>query len=782
MITSGLFARRLLKTVLERSLSVRVLLRFLLRSVLPACLSPLVFVGLMLAIDIFLGQGVALGQGLEQVNSEDEVESGERGFRADLGVDGKYRSGRWTQLLLTAATANQTYEVQTLDGDAVRYKYRIKAEGDLLAEGGYRTYFPAGPPGAPFEIFLVGEDDQVLGPPVFRTRLFEGLVDVDRPWVVGLGSGIGLETLGRNELLGLSGSLDVSLVESSVDMPDHWVGFDGVDLIVISGSSVELLRSMVPAQHEAIAEWISGGGHLLLTLGSRGAEVLDAAPWLGKWLVGEGEVQLVTAEPEGIETFVSARSPVQPFPAIRFSGPASVTLLSGRSSDRQALPLLTLQSVGLGKVTTFAGGLDESPLRGWAQFEDFVDRTIPDLLPKKRKRGERPVAAEVRYSEVAGQVRINLDRFASAGGARFSLIAAMVLALVGLIGPFDYFLINRWLGRPLLGWLSFPLTIVAFSAAIVLWNQQAAPTSLNQITVLDMDNETGLGRGFAWAQLYSDQAERFDLQFVDVNEKFDSGVSETKSPAEILTSPWGYAGRAFGGIEVAGEDIRLPSYQLTTTFAGVGRESNNAMSSRMLGVPLAPKSSRGVVGRWRFEADEFSGVDLKRRVGSDLLVGSLLNPFDKDLLDGFLVYRNLAYILPTRVPAGSRISAVENLPTKNFRWRLNRRQTAEDSTRSEAWNPANDENLDRLMEIVLFYGASGGPNYVGLNNRVVGDLDLSSILSMDKAILVGRFDESPVSLNVSGDGSQASEVNSLTYVRMVFPITNRATQSSSVRE
>jgi len=86
-----------------------------------------------------------------------------------------------------------------------------------------------------------------------------------------------------------------------------------------------------------------------------------------------------------------------------------------------------------------------------------------------------------------------------------------------------------------------------------------------------------------------------------------------------------------------------------------------------------------------------------------------------------------------------------------------------------------------LMEIVMFYGASGGSSYVGLNNRIVGELDLSSVLGLDKAILVGRFSESPVSLNIDGEPVEDNGVSDLTFVRMVIPITNRSIQGGNAR-
>ena len=48
------------------------------------------------------------------------------------------------------------------------------------------------------------------------------------------------------------------------------------------------------------------------------------------------------------------------------------------------------------------------------------------------------------------------------------------MALIAAIGPLDYLLINRVLGRPLLGWVSFPVVAIGLS---VLLAMQARPVT-----------------------------------------------------------------------------------------------------------------------------------------------------------------------------------------------------------------------------------------------------------------------------------------------------------------
>ena len=68
-------------------------------------------------------------------------------------------------------------------------------------------------------------------------------------------------------MLGRDALIAVSIPETSRDLPDSALGYDGVDMMMINGASAPLLRELTNQQRSAIADWMSGGGKVFLTLG-----------------------------------------------------------------------------------------------------------------------------------------------------------------------------------------------------------------------------------------------------------------------------------------------------------------------------------------------------------------------------------------------------------------------------------------------------------------------------------------------------------------------------------
>jgi hypothetical protein len=166
---------------------------------------------------------------------------------------------------------------------------------------------------------------------------------------------------------------------------------------------------------------------------------------------------------------------------------------------------------------------------------------------------------------------------------------------------------------------------------------------------------------------------------------------------------------------------------------------------------------------------------MQNRSGSELLYGELINPLPLDLLDGMLVFRNWAYRLPTRLPAGGRLASVDSLNQKPFRWQLTRQRALEDNaTKLESWDPAARNSLDRVAEMLMFHDAVGGIRYTTLQHNPLSFLDLSHVLTDDRCVLMGRLAE-PFTEIASTDRQQdgsASQLNSntLTYIRLVLPV------------
>jgi hypothetical protein len=346
------------------------------------------------------------------------------------------------------------------------------------------------------------------------------------------------------------------------------------------------------------------------------------------------------------------------------------------------------------------------------------------------------------------------------------------------------------IGRPLLGWLTLPLVAIALSVLLTLQSRPSESSAVaedgsgepaaanqpsgiawNHLEVTDVDLGTGLGRGFAWNVLYSHEGGLFDI---DVRES--PGLKElTTTGRRVLTNSFGYAGRAFGGIQIQA-DSGLPAYDVVMSAEGDARRR-----TQLRAVPIAPRSSKSFAAQYAFDADVDPTVRVRRRRGSDLLQGGLTNPLNVDLLDGMLVYRNWAYRLPTRLPAGGRIESLSELRQENFRWHLTRQKALESSNEAEPWDPSNFNDLLRVAEMLMFHRVVGGQRYTGLEDAPLQGLDFGDLLVQDRCVLIGRLRQPMTQLDLGvhvvvdrGDASATPigvpPERSLSMIRVVIPI------------
>ena len=84
------------------------------------------------------------------------------------------------------------------------------------------------------------------------------------------------------------------------------------------------------------------------------------------------------------------------------------------------------------------------------------------------------------------------------------------------------------------------------------------------------------------------------------------------------------------------------------------------------------------------------------------------------------------------------------------------------------------------LEILTFHRAAGGVGYTGLENRDLAELDLSDLLTLDRAILLGRLvavssdgTVAGTELVVNGEPVSALRSRRVTYVRVVLKVNSR---------
>ncbi|MEP5990649.1 MAG: hypothetical protein ABJ301_15450, partial [Rhodopirellula bahusiensis] len=440
-------------------------------------------------------------------------------------------------------------------------------------------------------------------------------------------------------------------------------------------------------------------------------------------------------------------------------------------------------------ITVLAADLESAEFADWPQRMDLVTLLIGDSL---RHADEDNVSESIRlsgFADLAGQTRATLDRFELKRPFSFAVLAVIIGVLIALVGPLDYLLMRKFNQKSWIGWLTFPTVSVALSIGLWMAAQprksvSTEPTDAseashseaddallrtNSIEFVDIDAQSGFGRLFRWSFIYSHPSNRVQIA--------TRTTPETKAVADKfhhqVLAPFGTPSLAMGGIQIesSGKSCGVSLKQT---------DPESPLSSQIDGMRLSPRSSKSFALQTQFSTD-LPEQTLKRRRGSELLNGELINTLPVDLLDGMLIYQNWVYLLPTRLPAGSKIDEVDSLRQKNFRWQLSRQRALESNSEGESWDVSVVDQPRRLAEMLMFHNAVGGPRYTVLRNEVLGHLDFSSLLTVDRCILVGRCKTPWSELVVTTESadaesspeatrSLATSEQSNSYVRLVLPV------------
>src|SRR5690606_23387007 len=143
--------------------------------------------------------------------------------------------------------------------------------------------------------------------------------------------------------------------EDPADFPDHWIGYDAVDLLLITTRDVEPIQQLSKPQFEALRRWVEMGGRLLLSIGRSGDQLLaaDDSPW-AQLVPGRFEGVAPLRSTSGLEMFANATERLEPMPAVELSDVGGLARVHDGVGARRDQPLVIDNPHGLGRVTFIA--------------------------------------------------------------------------------------------------------------------------------------------------------------------------------------------------------------------------------------------------------------------------------------------------------------------------------------------------------------------------------------------------------------------------------------------
>jgi hypothetical protein len=585
-----------------------------------------------------------------------------------------------------------------------------------------------------------------------------------------------------DEAEGGAGSSNPRIValESALELPEHWRALQSVELLVLptgraAGGATSLLSQITADRDLVLRNWVQQGGHLLISVAAE-VEAWNESP-LAAWQTAvkvDGQVPL--RQLASLESYSGLNAPLRmsgPIHAGRIKNADPPNVLVRDSGTNQ--PVVASIPFGFGRVTLLAVDLDAAPLAGWPGLKPVLQR-IAGTDTGQQRFGSRKVNRQLTHvgvSDLATQFQQTHEEFPSVERPSYWSVMGWILLYVGVIGPLDYLFVHRVLRRPELTW--FTLAVLAAGAVgLAAWSAgriNGLVLQINQFNLIDVDAASRTTRNTTWTSLYSAEHRRYSVA-VEPTGQGDSADAGPTVEVAWLAAPE----NSVGGLYRSGAGgFGGPGYRFATDVASVENLPIVHWSTKSLSATWSGKLSKPVVE---------SHLD---NLGTGQLRGSVTWRFDEPLEDCMLVANGWAY-LPTTPEAtlkpgvewqlrgdrGVRQRDLKALLTGEKQTRRKKEDetsklgSTEITTTIEPYQPL-DRNRKQQVAILTFHEATGGSAYTGLTNAALRNLELTDLMQLGRAVLIGRIAASPARVVV--DGKPAMPASQATWVRVVLPVT-----------
>lgn len=711
-------------------------------------------------------------------------------MKVTLGLGGTWKIGHVTPLKVELSAHSDsnphTIEVQTFDGDGVGISYRqtispagtgpagTGAYDDSAGATGYQTHWcmiTIGRADRPVTVRVLDQAGNELQSQVLTGQQLGRPLPTIQPWILALGNSLGIEATSVNQTdTGLS-NFTTTVLTSADELPDHWRGLAACDLIIVpttqaASKAKPLIDQLTAAQWSAVEDWCQHGGTVIISL-SEYASALPEGSGLARLLPGEVVEQLTNIDSGTLESAVATKIRLGPLTATRLANVRGKVELAMVDNGARRFPWWVRYTLGKGVLHCVASDLDQPVLKSWADRRLVWEKLLAGFWAREQRNdsasAERSVSGSnfLGYDDLIGQLRATLDYFPKARVFSFGTITAILATLLILIGPVDYWLSVRWLRKPAFSWTFTGVILVLSSLALIWLHSVSRPKELllNTAQVVDFLPSQNRLLVDSWTHVYSSRARTVDASM------------EFNHSAESVRLDWqGLPGKGLGGMESnLLTDQNMPRYQIDA--AGADGTVAAEKESWMQGVGIPASGTKCLFATWSGQFQPQGTSQLTELKGIDQIQGRLVNPLPYEILKPVLLYHNWAYNLPSRLRPGEEIAITYEMVPKDLMRRLNKRQVVNSKDVLTDWAPDDRESLDRLLEIMMFYKASGGADYTKLKHRFQPRLDISGVLAVDQAVLYGQL-TAPLGKVTFADEPTENVLheNTSTWCRVLLPV------------
>ncbi len=720
-----------------------------------------------------------------------------------VGIAGMYKLGHWTPVRVTVVTGEQPFSGELAltapDGDGIPVHFVSALEVPAGGSSDSWHYVQFGRYASGLTVDLTRDGHNVARyklPPGQMSAAAKALSSTQR-WYVTLGRPIGIEQAAALPRDSASREAAASCVTpNAADLPDRWIGYAGVDAVAISTSEAGALEEMTPQQLAALELWVRLGGKLVLCCGMRGNEVLADGGRMQPLVPGRFDDVFPLERTAGLENYagstqrldvVTPRSDedargdtlgVNEGPMVTRLTAIRGNVEAYEGSGPSDLPTIVRAPLGLGEVVFVAVDLDLLPLANWQGRARLVSK----VLHETARRGANDEGSDtlgkvmqLGFDDIVGQLRNALDQFSNVKQIPFLVVAGLTLVYLATIGPLDYLLLRKVLrGRMHWTWLTFPLLVVLFCtlSVVLVVNSRGSRILVNQVELIDIDltgdaapfaaptqseqqRHPALARVTVWSNLYNPRTTSYDLSLEHPLLGSDDG------PREMILSWQGFPSDSLGGM-YSTADALLPDSSYTVHTDG--------LDARVADLPIQVASTKALLARGWAETDLPAAGQLRAGRQNDLLEGDLVNPLPVELTNCVLYFHNWAYLIEGTLAPGQRVVFDRQRLPRTRHWQLTQSRVLESKDVSTPWDPA-DNDVPRIVEMMMFHDAAGGRTYTNLSHRYQPYVDLSDQIYLGRAVLVGQAVSRETELLRDGQSLDENYERQWTFYRLVLNVT-----------
>ncbi|MCF0235024.1 MAG: hypothetical protein HUK22_08645, partial [Thermoguttaceae bacterium] len=582
---------------------------------------------------------------------------------------------------------------------------------------------------------------------------------------------------------------NVVKVASAADLPLDFTAYDAVERLIITTTEPDFFADeSCAARFDAVARWVERGGDVALVAGENSIPLLSADGLLA-WFSPGNAVAPKTHEFRVVNSLATelknvknlALTGAKAFPFLK------VPVVSNLKPDvivemREAeTPLLTARPVGLGTIVYFAADLSTPPFSNWSGRGRLWLKILGFDAEAANVKTTTPGCVKRGFNDISGQMRGVMDKFEGVRVAPFSIVLVAIFVFLMAIGPLDWYLAKKVFKKPAFAWLTFPVYVVVFCAAVVFVLRRTRPdeTIVNVAEVLDVDAESGVIRDTAWIGVYSPESRGIDVAFRPAFEKFSAqsdggatGLNAAETSAKL--APLTLDGAGIGGADEKSVSLKLwdAPYEVATS----------PEAAKLVGAPFPTRSSKSFAARLTSKLNAAPTCGSLSDDGLSLR-GSVVNPFDVPIYSAYVVYAGGAYYLGTLAPGETPI--VRTMTRLEPLRVLNDHKVSIPTDRAANWD-STSYNLDStrapyILRTLSFYQFCGGEDSLGVAKRLQGDVDLSDLLRCGRAIIFGTIVDPEAELYrpAAGPGRAADAVELENLTKRLAQQRGEKTQTAS---